>query len=125
MSAHETPPARIELAGDGLGEISEEVVMRRALELAIADGRSHRNEKDVVEARRELFSGSASYSTIPEAPGEPLSAEWGSPPASVGMRTPRVRFDDDANLADQLVREGAEEAERDTRTHSNDGKEIA
>ena len=123
MSAHETPPSRIELAGRGLGEISEEVIMQRALELAIADGRSHRNEKDIAEAKKELVSGGSP--NVSEVPRQPVNLEWGSPPASLGTQAERVRLEDEGNLADRLVREGLEEAERDTRTHSNDGKEMA
>ena len=109
---------RMEIGGAGMGEASEDDVARRALELARADGRTEINDIDIINAVKDL-GGSA-----PENPEDQIDEADrdgnGFPAAGLGTQAPRVELDDEANLAEELVQEGIDEAEHESRLHSND-----
>lgn len=111
---------RIEVGGAGFGEAGERDVARRAAELARADGREETNETDFAQARGEL--GGRAFVDLSEEIAEEDRAGTGVPASSEGIRAKRYEMEDEANLAEELVEEGVQEADHDSRVHSNDGR---
>ena len=117
MSANE--PGRIQIHGEGVGQIGDEEVKQRAEELARMDGRAVAHAQDLYRAREEL--------TKPGPPPPPEAdetetpvASWSKGPASRGHRGVHTETDDGQEVAERLVQEGLEEAERDRRLASSD-----
>lgn len=109
---------RIEVSGSGVGEISQEDIYHRARELAIGDGRHTPHAADLENARLELHAAREDSASPEEIDGDdPLSAEEELTPGSGGHRTPS-QFPDEGNVADDLIHEGLDEADHDTRTES-------
>lgn len=116
------PPRRVEMSGAGVGEIGRRAVEQRALEIARADGRAHPGTRDYEEALAEI----AGTTDEPDRGARVLHAqtEWGAPPASTGDQAPRREPDDEAEVPAVLTREGVEEADRDLRTKSAEGRDL-
>ena len=89
------------------------MVEKRARELAKIAGRSARriSNTDREEAKRELLEPIHPTSRLSDRPF-PAGSPWGSPPASTGRRTKRIRPTDD-QVTKELVEEGVDEAEHD------------
>lgn len=117
-----TKHTHIEVGGIGVGQTSEEDIERRALELALSDGRNHVNDIDLLQARREF---GALATNDPEDPSDEIpEAERsgdGFPSVDTGTRAERIELDDEANIGEALVEEGVAEAEHDSRLHSDHG----
>jgi len=99
----------------GLGTVTEEMVRRRAAELALLNGRSPGQvlDSDVRDARREL---TGSGTLIPEpTPAEELTEDerWKPVVESTGEKAPTVEAADEQTFAEELVEEGLEEAEEE------------
>jgi nucleotide-binding universal stress UspA family protein len=112
MKANE--PARIEINGEGEGEISDEAIAQRAAELARIDGRTHPAGQDIFHAREEL--------THPGPPPPPEADEteqpvgsWSDSAASKGHQAYHAELEDEQSAAEQLVEEGVEEADHEQR----------
>jgi hypothetical protein len=103
----------------GLGTVTRSMVRKRAVELALIDGRLSQqvSKSDWEQARRELTGG-------PElAPKEILleeateSARWDAVPASEGRKTPVAAGEDEDSEGrsdqERLVEEGIAGAEHD------------
>jgi hypothetical protein len=104
---------RIEVGGEGIGEVDDDMIEDRARKLATADGRDTVTDEDRDEAREDLAGRGVTVDpgdllTEAERPGD------GSPPASTGHRAARLELDDEENLAAQEVEEGIEEANLDS-----------
>ncbi len=109
---------RIEVAGSGVGEISQQDIENRARELAIGDGRQEANAVDLENARIQLHATKSQAAAPEEVAGDaPLPAVEDLVPGTVGHRTPS-QFPDEGNVAAALIREGLDEADHDTRTES-------
>ncbi len=114
MSANQ----RIEVAGSGVGEISQTDIDDRARELAIGDGRKMANAVDLENARIELHAAKSQSGAPEEVDSDsPLPADEDLTPGTGGRRT-ASHFPDEGNVADELIREGLDEADHDTRTES-------
>lgn len=107
-------PGRIQIHGQGVGELTEADIDTRARELALMDGRREVREHDRQRAREELL--------FPGPPAPPEADEsvkpvelWSMAPASMGHEGPHSELEDEANLAEELVEEGVEEADREQR----------
>jgi len=100
----------------GLGTVTEDMVRRRAAELALLSGRPPGQilDSDLDEARREL-TGSERVVPTP-TPAEELTEDerWEAVPDSPGKKAPTVPVADEQTFAEKLVEEGAEDAEQDT-----------
>ena len=120
MDAPDNPPVKMQAAGAGLGEISQQMLDDRARELARMDGRVDFNEGDHEQARAEL-QGTSQPPPPPETAGgaEELTA-WDESPASSGHQAPTYQIDDEANIGEVLVQEGVEEAEHSQRVAASD-----
>ena len=105
---------RIQIHGAGVGEISDSDLARRADEIARMDGRAKANPADLVAAREEI-----QHTGPPPAPEADETVtpirHWSDAPTSLGHQAPRIGEDDEISLAEQLVNEGLEEADRDQR----------
>lgn len=115
------PTPRIEVAGSGVGEISEADIQKRAGEIAIGDGRQSPNEIDLAQARRELHVPT-NVSAPEESDGieSPLDAEAELTPGPGGHQAEN-HFPDEGNITAKLMREGMDEADHDTRTEAGRG----
>ena len=120
MSAFEKGPGRISASGDGLGEVSSERIAGRAAEIARNEGRERSNGHDLARAEAELSSPGVAPSA-PEiaAPELENMTAWDEAPVADG-RAPRAAIEDEANIAEQLVQEGVEEAEHDRRARAGE-----
>ncbi len=109
-------PVRLKAGLPGLGAAAQVDVERRAMELAKIDGREEFTEADVARAAREL-GGAAPPSTAAET-SDPALAEitaWDDPVTQSGHRVDPVPLEDETPVAEQLIRDGLEEADHDTR----------
>ncbi len=98
----------------GLGTVTQEMVYKRAAELALINGRPAGRvlDSDLDEARRELTGQSGLVPTptaaeqIPEEEREPV-------PESHGHKAPTIEPSDEQAFAEKLVEEDVEDAEQD------------
>ena len=104
---------------EGVGTVTPQMIERRALEIAHSDGRAQTNDLDRTRAREELI-GPASDSEKPPTREEP-GRDWQMPLVSSGDKAPTIRPEDDANIPQQLIEEGIEEADHDQRLRSEQG----
>jgi hypothetical protein len=98
----------------GVGTVNEEMVKRRAEEIALINGRSpkHVGEADLEQARRELL-GEEVEPSHSVAERVPESERWREVGHSVGHRAPTVPAHDEQTDTEKLVEEGIGEAEHD------------
>ena len=98
--------------GHGLGTVTKEMVRERAGELALIAGRPKGVilDLDYKEALRELTGKQGMVSTPPE---ERLTEDqrWEAVPESQGHRAEQVPPSDEQRFAEELVQEGADDAE--------------
>jgi hypothetical protein len=98
-----------------LGTVTREMVLARARELAIINGRSPHEvlDSDFDQARRELL-GEEDISPKEQAlESVPESERWDPVPGSSGDRVPPYPEPDEQTDNERLVQEGMEEAEHD------------
>jgi len=117
---------RIEVHGEGLGEISDATIDRRAAEIAHMDGRITPTAFDRQRATTELTE--PAHHPDPETQQETARLHtWDEPVGSTGHRAPRQSSDDESTIAEELVEEGLEEADHEQRLasvpHMRDGRE--
>jgi len=101
---------------EGLGTVTQHMIEKRAGEIARTDGRAHPNDLDRTRAREDL-TGATSGSEKPPTREEP-GRDWQMPLVSTGEKAPTVRPEDDANIPEELIQEGVEEADHDQRLSS-------
>ena len=99
----------------GIGTVTREMVMNRARELALINGRSSHQvlESDWEQARRELLGEEGLVPS--ETPAEilPESERWDPTPVSTGHKVGEVSADDEQTDAEKLTEQGIAEAEHD------------
>jgi hypothetical protein len=106
---------RISENAQGLGTVTKRMVLERARELAIINGRERNQvlDSDLDQARRELRGEQE------ESPGEaileslPESERWDPIPGSPGESAPKVPPPDAQTELVNLVQEGVDDAEHD------------
>lgn len=112
-----TSTSRIELHGEGVGEISEATIERRAAEIAHMDGRITPTSFDRQRAYEDL-TGPVHHSE-PETQQETARIHtWDEPVGSSGHQAPRIGMDDESTIAEDLVEEGLDEADHEQRLAS-------
>ncbi len=101
--------------GEGLGTVTKEMVMKRAREIAVINGRSQNNvlDSDVDEAQREM-QGEDEMKPSPTA-AENLTEDerWDPIGGSEGSQAPTVPAPDEQTVAEKLYDEGVADAEHD------------
>jgi len=101
--------------GKGLGTVTREMVMQRARQIAVINGRSEKDvmDSDVAEARRELL-GEDEMNPEPTAEESiPEDKRWDPIPESEGRQAPTVPAPDEQTFAEKLYDEGVADAEHD------------
>jgi hypothetical protein len=113
----ETFPGKISIGARGLGTVDPELLAERALEIAKADGREESNEADLATAAAELLPSGDSVPVAPEVDDRAMEnlTAWDEPLEARGGEVDEMEPMDEANIAEQLVEEGMEEAEHDQR----------
>jgi hypothetical protein len=117
-------PHRIEIGSAGFGEGSDRDLEERARQIASSDGRTEVNQLDREEARRQIADPTSDLEPMEDSIAEGDRPDAGVAPASTGSRTERIFSDDETLISEELVREGLEEAEFDTRLRSSETGEA-
>ncbi len=100
----------------GLGTVTEEMVLKRARELAVINGRAPDQvlSGDLEEARRELTTDEQISPPPTAAELVPEDERWeGAVAGSEGAQAETVPAADEQTFAEKLVNEGVQEAEHD------------
>jgi hypothetical protein len=115
MKPDRSEEGRLSNRGEGLGTATEDMVQRRAREIAVINGREENNvlDGDVEQARRELQGRERLHSDANAAESVPESQRWAPVPESVGRKAPTVPAPDEQTVAEKLVEEGVADAEHD------------
>jgi hypothetical protein len=116
-------PERIEIGSAGFGEASRHTLEERARQIALSDGRTEVNDLDREEARRQITDPISERKTRQDFIAEGDRPDAGVAPSSTGSRMEKVSAEDESFVAENLVREGIEEAEFDTRLRSAEENE--
>lgn len=113
-------PTRLKAGAPGLGQPNETDIERRAAELAQSDGRDAFTDADLARAAEEL-SGGTPHSPAPETDAnlEELTA-WDEPPGQSGGVVEATPLEDEGEVAGDLIGEGIEEADHDTRVEAEE-----
>lgn len=100
----------------GLGTVTREMVRKRAVELALLDGRPARDvsNSDWQQAKRELTGGSDADPKELTLESAPESERWDPLPGSTGHKVPAAAGEDEdaegRSDNEKLVEEGVAEA---------------
>lgn len=102
---------------DEIGEVSQEMLRKRAFELALINGRSEVDvsQADWDQARRELTDESEIDPNQELLEAAPESERWDPVFGSTGHEVEAVPYEDEEDRSDgeRLVEEGVQEAEHD------------
>lgn len=101
--------------GEGLGTVTNKMVMQRARQIAVINGRSEKDvmDTDIAEARRELQGEDELNPTPTREENLPEDKRWDPVPASEGRKAPAIEPSDEQTFAEKLVDEGVADAELD------------
>ena len=115
-------PVRLKAGTPGVGHASQADIEQRAAELALSDGRAAFTDADLAKADAEL-AGGALTPAAPEAdPAIERLTAWDDSPQQTGQRVEPSPLEDEATVAERLIREGIEQADHDLRvTSAEDG----
>jgi hypothetical protein len=110
---------RIEVQGNEISAVSDELLQQRARDLAQEDGRSEPRDADFKKAREEL-SGFTEDSA-PEVPsGDESLTSWSDSAETTGHMVDTSPPDQDVDVGLELVEEGVDEADQDQRRAAKD-----
>lgn len=115
MKQNQIEEGRLSDRGEGLGTVTKEMVMKRAREIAVINGRSqnHVLDSDIDQAQREL-EGEDEINPPPTASENlPEDKRWDPVPGSEGSRAPTVPAADEQTFAEKVYDEGVADAEHD------------
>ncbi|MBA3726979.1 MAG: hypothetical protein H0W86_11135 [Armatimonadetes bacterium] len=114
-----TPRGRIEAQGVGIGAVSDEILQKRARDLAEEDGRAEPTAADRAAALKELTG--FHEDAAPEVPaGAEGLTSWNEGRENAGHATPNLLPDDEAEVDAELTAEGVDEADLDRRRAAKD-----
>jgi len=103
----------------GLGTVTSKMVEKRAVELALINGRTadQVSETDYEQAKRELTGGPEADPNDTALESAPESERWDPVGGSSGHQVPKSgdesEDDEGRSIGEQLVEEGVSEAEHD------------
>jgi len=115
MKQNPNEEGRLSDRGEGLGTVTKEMVMKRAREIAVINGRSqnHVLDSDIDQAQREL-EGEDEINPPPSASESlPEDKRWDPVPGSEGSQAPTYPAPDEQSVAEKLYDEGVADAEHD------------
>jgi len=106
---------RLSDRGKGLGTVTKDMVIQRAREIAVINGRSQNNvtDSDVDEAQRELQGEDEMNPPLTAAESIPEDQRWDPIGGSEGKQAPTVPAPDEQTVAEKLYDEGVADAEHD------------
>mgnify|MGYP001549415262 CR=1 FL=1 len=115
MKQNQIEEGRFSDRGEGLGTVTKEMVMKRAREIAVINGRSQNNvlDSDIEEALRELQGEDELNPPLTAAESIPEDERWDPVKGSEGTQAPTVPATDEQTFAEKLVDEGVADAEHD------------
>ena len=105
----DTQTGKFVARASGLGTVTEEMVIKRAKEIAVTKGRLGNNytQNDMDEARRELVG----FPEREPAEGEtPDTGDWLGEAGDTGQKAPVRPARDEQTFGEDLVKQGVEEA---------------
>lgn len=116
MKAPEILHGKLICHSNGLGTVTREMVIQRAREVALINGREpdHYTRDDFLEAKRELVGNDAVENDDNEFEGVNALTTWDEDPGTSGHEVDRTVPNDEQTINEELVQEGLEEAEHDT-----------
>ena len=110
---------RIEVQGNEISAVSDELLQQRARDLAQEDGRTEPRDADFKKAREEL-SG-VTEDSAPEVPaGDESLSSWSETADTTGQMVDTSPPDQDVDIGLELVEEGVDEADQDQRRAAKD-----
>jgi len=106
---------RLSDRGKGLGTVTREMVMKRAREIAVINGRSQNNvlDLDFMQAKHELLGEDEINPPLSAEERLPEDKRWDPVPGSEGRHVPNVPASDEQTDAEKLYDEGVGDAEHD------------
>jgi hypothetical protein len=112
MNPEPSLPDRLKAGSPGLGEAAGTDIERRAIELAMIDGRDAFTDADLARAAVELAGGPVKV-PAPEVDVREVAEleEWDRPADQDGRQVSSMAMEDEANISEQLIQEGLEEAD--------------
>ena len=115
MKEQRIEEGRLSDRGEGIGTVTKDMVMKRAREIAVINGRSERNilDSDVDQAQRELEGEDEINPPLTAAESVPEDKRWDPIPGSEGVKAPSVPATDEQTFAEKLFDEGVADAEHD------------
>jgi hypothetical protein len=113
MKENRVEKGRFTEQGHGLGTVTREMVLKRARELALINGREQILESDFAQAKRELTKEEPLTPDPDRMENVPEDQRWEPVPESIGKEAPKVPAPDEQTFAEKLVEEGVEDAEHD------------
>jgi len=115
MKQNRIEEGRLSDRGEGIGTVTKEMVMKRAREIAVINGRSQNNviDSDVDQAQRELEGEDEINPPLTAAEGVPEDKRWDPVPGSEGNKAPTTPAPDEQTVAEKLYDEGVADAEHD------------
>lgn len=115
MKQHSIEQGRFSDRGEGLGTVTEKMVMQRARQIAVINGRTEKDvlDTDIDQARRELQGEDEINPPLSREEALPEDKRWDPVPASEGHKAPTMPASDEQTFAEELVDEGVADAEHD------------
>ena len=113
MKENRVEQGRFTEQGHGLGTVTREMVLKRAKELALINGREQILESDFEQAKRELTREEHLTREPDRIESLPEDKRWDPVPESMGKEAPKIPAPDEQTFAEKLVEEGVEDAEHD------------
>jgi len=130
MKRRHIEQGRLSDRGEGLGTVTRKMVMKRAREIAVINGRTEKNvlDSDIDQATRELQGEDEVNPPRTAAEKLPEDKRWDPVPGSEGRKAPTVPAPDEQTAAEKIYDEGVGDAEHDqeiqaTRDQSRRDKE--
>src|SRR6266567_197686 len=115
MKQNQTEAGRLSDRGHGLGTVTKKMVMKRAREIAVINGRSQNNvlDSDLDQASRELRGEDEMNPPLTAAESIPEDERWDPFKGSEGKKAPTLPAPDEQTVAEKLFDEGVADAEHD------------
>lgn len=105
-------------------DLDPEKVEDRALGIAREQGRYEATELDREDSRQEVREPAIADESAEELIDENDRPDAGVAPVSSGSKVERVPLEDEFSAVEELVREGVEDADENTRTHSGSNRKL-
>jgi len=115
MKAQQVDKGRLTDRGKGLGTVTEKMIIQRARQIAVINGRTEKDimDTDIDEARRELEGEDEMNPPATAEERIPEDKRWDPVPGSEGEQAPTVSASDKQTFAEKLYDEGVADAEYD------------